>query len=148
MGNYWVFLPETILVVVALSSVVLGFWWQKRPSYLWGLALLGTLAALLITLDMMGLGLSAALGLHLWPSSPLGSQGDFTAAYYIFSMQRAIFGPLNTKWEKYPDMQDHEVLPLSVLAVAMAIFGIVPIVIYQLITPWALHVLAGIPAII
>ena len=91
------------------------------------------------------LGVYAAFG--LWVLIPILTV-VFTAAYYIFSMQRAIFGPLNTKWEKYPDMQDHEVLPLSVLAVAMAIFGMVPIVIYQLITPWALHVLAGIPAII
>lgn len=67
----------------------------------------------------------------------------FTAAYYIFAMQRSIFGPLNPKWAKYPDMERFEVVPLGVLAVAIAIFGIVPIVIYQLITPWATHILQG-----
>ncbi len=85
-------------------------------------------------------GVYAAFG--LWVFIPILTV-VFTAAYYIFAMQRALFGPLNPKWEKYPDMEDHEVLPLSVLAVAFAVFGIVPIVIYQLITPWAWHVLAG-----
>ena len=39
MGNYFVFLPETILVVVAFASIVLGFAWAKKPTYLWALAL-------------------------------------------------------------------------------------------------------------
>ncbi len=78
MSNYWVFLPETILVVVAFASIVLGFAWGKKPAYLWGLALAGTLVALVINLDMMGLGLSSALGLNLWPS-PIGTAGDFTS---------------------------------------------------------------------
>jgi NADH-quinone oxidoreductase subunit M len=65
----------------------------------------------------------------------------FTAAYYIFSIQRALFGPLNPKWEKYPDMKGFEVGPLSVLCVAFAVFGILPILIYQLITPWATRIL-------
>ena len=86
-------------------------------------------------------GVYAAFG--LWVFIPILTV-VFTAAYYIFSMQRAIFGPLNPKWEKYPDMQDHEVAPLSVLAVSFALFGILPIIIYQLITPWATHILAGI----
>lgn len=83
-------------------------------------------------------GVYAAFG--LWVFVPILTV-VFTAAYYIYSMQRAIFGPLNPKWEKYPDMEDHEVLPLAVLAISFAVFGIVPIVIYQLITPWAAHVL-------
>ncbi len=87
------------------------------------------------------LGVYAAFG--LWVFVPILTV-VFTAAYYIFAMQRAIFGPLNPKWEKYPDMEDHEVLPLSILAVSFALFGILPILIYQLITPWALGVLAGV----
>ena len=79
MANYWVFLPETILVVVAFASILLGFAWSRRPGYLWALALAGTLAALFVNVDMMGLGVSSALGLNLWPS-PVGTQGDFTAA--------------------------------------------------------------------
>ena len=78
MGNYFVFLPETILVVVAFASIVLGFAWSKRPAYLWALALAGTLVSLLIILDMMGLGLVNLLGLALWPS-PVGTAGDFSS---------------------------------------------------------------------
>ena len=77
MANYFVFLPETILVAVGFASIVLGFTWAKKPVYLWGLALAGTLASLVITLDMMGVGLSSVLGLQVWPS-PVGTQGDFT----------------------------------------------------------------------
>ncbi len=83
-------------------------------------------------------GVYAAFG--LWVFVPILTV-VFTAAYYIFAMQRALFGPLNPKWQKYQDMEGHEVLPLSVLAVSFALFGIVPIIIYQLITPWASHVL-------
>ncbi len=78
MSNYLVFLPETILVVVGFASIVLGFAWGKKPVYLWALALAGTLVALFINLDMMGLGVVNLLGLNLWPS-PVGTAGDFTA---------------------------------------------------------------------
>ncbi len=78
MSNYWVFLPETILVVVAFASIILGVAWGTTPAYLWGLSLAGTLVALFVTIDMMGLGLSTALGLNLWPS-PVGTAGNFSA---------------------------------------------------------------------
>ena len=79
MSNYWVFLPETILVVVAFASIILGFAWGKKPVYLWALALVGTLAALVVNVDMMGLGLVNLMGLNLWPS-PVGAAGDFSAS--------------------------------------------------------------------
>ena len=41
-------------------------------------------------------------------------------------------------------MADHEVAPLAVLTVACAVFGILPILVYQLLTPWAMNVLQGI----
>ena len=85
-------------------------------------------------------GVYAAFG--LWVLIPILTV-VFTAAYYIFAMQRALFGPLNPKWEKYPDMERFETVPLSILAITFAIFGIVPIVIYQLITPWATNLLSG-----
>src|SRR3989441_711773 len=37
-----------------------------------------------------------------------------TAAYYIWAMQRAIFGPVNPKWEAMPDLHRFEVAPLAV----------------------------------
>ncbi len=85
-------------------------------------------------------GVYAAFG--LWVLVPILTV-VFTAAYYIFAMQRSLFGPLNPKWKTYPDMERFETVPLSVLAVAFAVFGIVPIVVYQLITPWATHLLGA-----
>jgi NADH-quinone oxidoreductase subunit N len=78
VADYIVFLPEVILVVTALASAVLGFAWRKRPEWLWALALAGTGIATFVTLDMMGLGITNALRISLWPS-PIGTQGDFTA---------------------------------------------------------------------
>ena len=77
MSDYAVFLPEVILVVTALASAVLGFAWRRRPEYLWGLALAGTSLSLFVILDMMGLGVTRALGLHIWPS-PIANLGDFS----------------------------------------------------------------------
>ncbi len=77
-GNYLVFLPETILAATALSCVVLGFAWSRRPAYLWALALGGVSLSLVLTLDMMGLRLTSALGLSLWPY-PLGAAGNFAS---------------------------------------------------------------------
>ena len=83
MGDYLVFLPEAVLVATALASAVLGFAWSKRPGLLWGLALGGTAVASWLTLEMMGLSLTAALGLDLWTTLPVsgapGGQGDFAA---------------------------------------------------------------------
>ena len=78
MADYTVFLPETILVATALASAVLGFAWRKRPEWLWAFALAGTGIATFVTLDMMGLGITNALRISLWPS-PIDTQGDFTA---------------------------------------------------------------------
>jgi len=35
LSTYAVFLPETVLVITALASAVLGFAWRKRPEALW-----------------------------------------------------------------------------------------------------------------
>ena len=82
MGNYLVFLPETVLVATALASVLLGFLWAKKPAALWGLALAGTAIAMLLTVDMMGLGLTSLVGLDLW-QVPLGSDGDFAGEFRL-----------------------------------------------------------------
>jgi F420H2 dehydrogenase subunit N len=75
VAEYTVFLPETILVATALASAVLGFAWRTRPERLWLVALAGTGLATFVTLDMMGLGVTKALRLSLWPS-PIGTSGD------------------------------------------------------------------------
>src|SRR3989475_1378132 len=66
-----------------------------------------------------------------------------TAAYYIWAMQRAIFGPPNPKWETMPDLHGFEVAPLAVLTASFAVFGILPIVIMGLISNWAQGILGG-----
>jgi len=66
-----------------------------------------------------------------------------TAAYYIWAMQRAIFGPLNPKWEAMPDLHRFEVAPLAVLVAAFAVFGIVPVLFLSLISNWAQGILGG-----
>jgi NADH-quinone oxidoreductase subunit N len=64
--------------VTALASAVLGFAWRKRPEALWAVALGGTALAAFITIDMMGLGITNALHIALWPS-PIGTRGNFAA---------------------------------------------------------------------
>src|SRR5207249_935514 len=77
LSEYTVFLPETILVITALASAVLGFAWRKRPDLLWTFALAGTGLATFVTIDMVGLGITNALHLALW-LSPVGVSGNFT----------------------------------------------------------------------
>jgi NADH-quinone oxidoreductase subunit N len=90
VSSYGVFLPEAILVATALASAVLGFAWKKRPEALWALAAVGTGLAILLTLDMMGLGVGRALGLTVWPS-PVGTQGDFAVELKMKVDQFALF---------------------------------------------------------
>jgi NADH-quinone oxidoreductase subunit M len=67
----------------------------------------------------------------------------FTAAYYIWAMQRSIFGPPNPRWESASDLRRFEVLPLAVLAVLFAVFGIAPVGILSMLSTWANQVLGG-----
>src|SRR5437867_5599519 len=66
-----------------------------------------------------------------------------TAAYYIWAMQRAIFGPPNPKWETMPDLHRFEVAPLAVLVASFAIFGVLPVLVLSVITRWAQGILGG-----
>src|SRR5438093_379913 len=66
-----------------------------------------------------------------------------TAAYYIWAMQRAIFGPPNPKWETMPDLRRFEVAPLAVLVASFAIFGIVPVIFLSFLSNWAQGILGG-----
>jgi NADH-quinone oxidoreductase subunit M len=64
-----------------------------------------------------------------------------TAAYYIWAMQRAIFGPMNPRWESMPDLERFEVAPLAILVAAFAVFGIFPILLLQSLSSWSAGVL-------
>ena len=59
-----------------------------------------------------------------------------TAAYYIYAMQRSIFGPLDPRWENAEDAHGYEIAPLAVLTVLLAIFGILPFLFFNSIYAW------------
>ena len=68
----------------------------------------------------------------------------FTAAYYIWAMQRAIFGPLNPRWKGLEDAHTYETVPLAVLTALFAFFGILPFLLLDMTVQWAARVL-GVP---
>jgi len=83
-------LPIIILIAVAFLLVLLGFV-VRRPSLLWGIALTGLLAALLVNLDLMGLSWSRALGLDLWPVPGSGESGALPALKLDVDLFAAFF---------------------------------------------------------
>jgi len=60
-----------------------------------------------------------------------------TAAYYLWAAQRAVFGPLNPRWEKAPDLHRFEVVPLAILSVLFVIFGIFTFWFFQIVHTWS-----------
>jgi len=65
----------------------------------------------------------------------------FTAAYYIWAMQRTIFGPLNPRWTGLEDAHAYETVPLAVLTALFAVFGILPFLFLDMTLRWAARVL-------
>jgi len=59
-----------------------------------------------------------------------------TAAYYIYAMQRAIFGPYNEKLGEVKDMESHEIVPLGIFSFLFALFGILPFIFMDFISTW------------
>jgi NADH-quinone oxidoreductase subunit M len=63
----------------------------------------------------------------LWLLLPIASVA-ITAAYYLWALQRSMFGPLTTKIET-SDMHDsnwYETAPIAILIALIALFGILP----------------------
>jgi NADH-quinone oxidoreductase subunit M len=60
-----------------------------------------------------------------------------TAAYYVYAVQRAIHGPFNESLGSLKDIAAYEVLPLGVLAVLFALFGIFPTPLMDLFAGWS-----------
>src|SRR5437899_1461403 len=86
MGSIAVLLPEIILVTAALGSAVLGFLVGKRTEILWAWALVTLVAAMVLTLDMMGLGITRLAGLNLYEvpvSGVPGASGDLVDAWKL-----------------------------------------------------------------
>ncbi len=75
--TYAVFIPEIALISAALIILILGFFTKRRPLLLWLIALVSVVVAIAVTLDMMGLSLTNALGLNLWSSPLSATDGDF-----------------------------------------------------------------------
>src|SRR6266571_3937386 len=86
------------------------------------------------------LGVYAAFG--LWVFIPILTV-ILTAAYFIWAMQRSIFGPLNPKWESAKDLERFEMAPLAVLVASFALFGIVPVLLLGLLSTWVSGILGG-----
>lgn len=59
-----------------------------------------------------------------------------TAGYYLFAMQRAIFGPYNEKIKDPHDLRWFEILPLSILSFLFALFGILPFILMNSTFDW------------
>src|SRR3990170_75465 len=80
-----VFLPEVVLIAAALASTILGFLVGRRTQILWGWALGALIVAMVLTLDMMGLGLTRLLGLNLYevPVVGVGGSGDFADSWKL-----------------------------------------------------------------
>jgi len=68
-----------------------------------------------------------------------------TAAYYIWAMQRVLFGPLtkDIDLEHLHDLSWYEATPLYILVAFIVGFGIWPALIMDYITPAVLKVLTG-----
>jgi NADH-quinone oxidoreductase subunit M len=68
-----------------------------------------------------------------------------TAAYYLWAMQRSIFGELTTKIDTthIHDAYWFETVPLAIIIGLIALFGIYPKLIMDLIVP-AVHALVGV----
>jgi len=81
----------------------------------------------------------------LWVIVPIASVA-LTAAYYIWAMQRSIFGSLTTKidTEHIHDAYWFETVPLAVLIGLIALFGIYPRLVMDIIVPSIPRILTGV----
>ena len=120
-----------------------------------------------IAATMMTIGFLASLGLpglvsfaaefmvfasmfdvwSLWLFLPIISVA-ITAGYYLWALQRSMFGPLTDKIDTshVNDVSWYEGVPVGTLIALIALFGVLPMLIFQFITPavdWLPAVLGG-----
>ncbi|MFQ6106821.1 MAG: NuoM family protein [Thermoplasmata archaeon] len=60
-----------------------------------------------------------------------------TAGYYLYAMQRAMFGPEREDAGEMKDLHSFEILSLAVLMLFIALFGILPYILFDPILGWA-----------
>ncbi len=142
-------------LITAVLFMVCGMFQHKAGTR--EIPLLGGLASklpILSTVMMMGfmasLGLPGMIGFlaefmvftstydvwGLWVLVPIATVA-LTAAYYIWAMQRSIFGELTTKIDTkhLHDSYWFETIPLAVLLGLIILFGVWPAFVLDLITP-------------
>jgi len=70
-----------------------------------------------------------------------------TAAYLLWMLKRVFYGPFNTKWNKLPDANWREALPLITLAVVIVFVGVFPNFLINVITPALAALLHGVNSV-
>src|SRR2546429_9172963 len=70
-----------------------------------------------------------------------------TAAYLLWMLKRVFYGPFNTKWNKLPDANWREALPLITLAVFIVFVGIFPNFLIDVITPTLTALMHGVNSV-
>lgn len=69
-----------------------------------------------------------------------------TAGYYLYAMQRAMFGPEKEDMGEMKDLHSFEIVSLSVLVVFIALLGILPFILFDPIANWVSALgLGGLP---
>ncbi len=80
-------------------------------------------------------GFEAFFGSGLWVLIP-ATAIVITAGYYLFAMQRAMFGPEEEDAGEMKDLHSFEILPLAVLMFFIALLGILPYLLFDPILGW------------
>jgi len=70
-----------------------------------------------------------------------------TAAYILWMLKRVFYGPFNTKWNRLPDANWREALPLITLAVVIVFVGVFPNFLIDVITPALSALLHGVSSV-
>ena len=70
-----------------------------------------------------------------------------TAAYILWMLKRVFYGPFNTKWNRLPDANWREALPLITLAVVIVFVGVFPNFLIDVITPALAALLHGVSSV-
>ncbi len=107
------------------------------------------LAGFIVTAFLASLGLPGLVGFVAEFAVFLGTYEAFglwvllpiltvvlTAAYYLYAVQRAVHGPYNERLGASRDIAPYEIVPLAVLALLFALFGIFPTPLMDLFSDW------------
>ncbi len=70
-----------------------------------------------------------------------------TAAYLLWMLKRVFYGPFNTKWNRLPDANWREALPMITLAVVIVFVGVFPNFLINVITPALAALLHGVSSV-